>query len=48
VFDVDGVTLRRVPMNEPLRGTRAHVGTLLDECETANDLLARLDSAGNS
>ena len=48
VFDIDGVTLRRVPMNEPLRGTRAHVGTLLDECETADDLLARLDSAGNS
>ena len=42
VFDVGGESLRRVPMLEPLRGTRAHVGTLLDECETAEDLLRAL------
>ncbi len=44
VFDIDDGALRRVPMIEPLRGTRAHVGTLLDECESAADLLAKLDS----
>ncbi|MDZ7676456.1 MAG: depupylase/deamidase Dop [Acidimicrobiales bacterium] len=44
VFDVGGDPLRRVPMMEPSRGTAAHVGTLIDECETAADLLARLGS----
>ena len=44
VFDVGGDPLRRVPMMEPSRGTEAHVGTLIDECETAAELLARLGS----
>ena len=44
VFDVGGDPLRRVPMMEPARGTAAHVGTLIDECETAADLLDRLGS----
>ena len=44
VFDVGGDPLRRVPMMEPMRGTRAHVGTLLDECTTAAELLERLGS----
>ncbi len=44
VFDVGGDPLRRVPMMEPSRGTEAHVGTLIDECETAADLLGRLGS----
>ena len=31
IFDVPGhASLQRVPMLEPLRGTRAHVGALLD------------------
>jgi proteasome accessory factor A len=42
VFDVGGDPLRRVPMMEPLRGTQAHVGSLIDECESAADLLQRL------
>ncbi len=42
VFDIGGDPLRRVPMMEPMRGTRAHVGTLLDECSTAAELLERL------
>ena len=42
VFDVGGDPLRRVPMMEPLRGTKAHVGSLIDECESAADLLQRL------
>lgn len=44
VFDVGGDPLRRVPMMEPSRGTAEHVGTLIDECETAADLLGRLGS----
>jgi proteasome accessory factor A len=42
VFDVGGDPLRRVPMMEPLRGTEAHVGSLLDGCESAADLLQKL------
>src|SRR3954449_12382376 len=42
VFDIGGDPLRRVPMMEPLRGTRAHVGRLIDECSTAAELLERL------
>ncbi len=44
VFDVGADPLRRVPMMEPLRGTAAHVGKLIDECETAAELLDRLGS----
>jgi proteasome accessory factor A len=42
VFDVGGDPLRRVPMMEPLRGTRSHVGSLIDNSETAADLLQKL------
>jgi Pup amidohydrolase len=42
VFDVGGDPLRRVPMMEPLRGTEAHVGSLMSECETAGELLEKL------
>jgi len=42
VFDVGDEPLRRVPMMEPLRGTRSHVGSLLDGCESAADLLHQL------
>ncbi|MGI9608159.1 MAG: depupylase/deamidase Dop [Acidimicrobiales bacterium] len=42
VFDVGVDPLRRVPMMEPTRGTRAHVGTVLEESETPSDLLERL------
>jgi proteasome accessory factor A len=44
VFDIGEDPLRRVPMMEPTRGTRAHVGTLLEECETSAELLRRLGS----
>lgn len=44
VFDLGGDPLRRVPMMEPTRGTRAHVGNLLDECSSAAELLDRLGS----
>ncbi len=42
VFDVGRDPLRRVPMMEPLRGTADHVGNLIDECDTAAELLDRL------
>ena len=42
VFDLGTDPLRRVPMMEPLRGTAAHVATLLEECATPAELLARL------
>nr|WP_289850768.1 depupylase/deamidase Dop [Actinoallomurus purpureus] len=43
IFDVPGrESLQRVPTLEPLRGTKAHVGTLLDRCRTASDLVAVL------
>ncbi len=42
VFDVGTDALRRVPMMEPLRGTKAHVGNLLDECRDAAELVRSL------
>ena len=42
VFDVGADPLRRVPMMEPTRGTRAHVGSLIDESATPAELLDRL------
>jgi Pup amidohydrolase len=43
IFDIPGrESLQRVPTLEPLRGTRAHVGDLLDRCETAAELVAAL------
>lgn len=34
--------LQRIPMREPLRGTKAHVQALLDRCDTAEQLVAAL------
>ena len=43
IFDIPGrESLQRVPTLEPLRGTKAHVGELLDRCETAGELVAAL------
>ncbi|MDH3296331.1 MAG: depupylase/deamidase Dop [Acidimicrobiia bacterium] len=42
VFDIGDDPLRRVPMLEPGRGTRSHVGTILDESDTASELLHKL------
>ncbi|MBO0891138.1 MAG: proteasome accessory factor PafA2 [Acidothermales bacterium] len=43
IFDIPGRdSLQRVPMLEPLRGTHAHVGELLDRCKTAGELVAVL------
>ncbi len=43
IFDVPGATaLQRVPMLDPLRGTRAHLGALLERSADAGALLAAL------
>jgi proteasome accessory factor A len=42
VLDLGEDPLRRVPMPEPLRGSAAHVATLLDECNSAAELVGRL------
>jgi proteasome accessory factor PafA2 len=42
IFDVGRESLQRVPMLEPLRGTRAHVEALLDRCATAAELVEAL------
>ena len=42
VFDVGIEPLRRIPMMEPTRGTRQHVGTVLEESNTPLELLERL------
>lgn len=43
IFDIPGrESLQRVPTLEPLRGTKAHVGDLLDRCRTAAELVQAL------
>jgi proteasome accessory factor A len=42
IFDVGREALVRVPMLEPQRGTRAHVGELLDRCPDAASLIDAL------
>ncbi len=44
IFDVGRESLVRVPMMEPLRGTKAHVGNLFDRCPSAKDLLEAITS----
>ena len=39
IFDVGRESLVRVPMMEPERGTKKHVGALFDRCSSAKDLL---------
>jgi proteasome accessory factor A len=42
IFDVGRESLQRVPTLEPLRGTKAHVGDLLDSCNSALELVDAL------
>ncbi|HET8583002.1 MAG TPA: depupylase/deamidase Dop [Jatrophihabitans sp.] len=46
IFDVGRESLVRVPMLEPQRGTREHVGELLDRCDTAAALVEALSGNG--
>ena len=45
VFDVGVDRLRRIPMLEPTRGTRQHVATVLEECETPLELIERIEGS---
>ncbi len=45
IFDLPGhPSLQRVPTTDPLRGTRAHVGELIDRSATAEELVRALTS----
>jgi proteasome accessory factor PafA2 len=45
IFDIGRESLVRVPMLEPLRGTKAFVGDLLDRCPTAQSLIEALNAS---
>jgi len=45
IFDLGRDSLVRVPTLEPLRGTRAHVGDLIDRCRSAAELVDALTGA---
>ncbi|WP_072801818.1 depupylase/deamidase Dop [Rhodococcoides yunnanense] len=42
IFDLGGDSLVRIPTLEPLRGSKAHVGQLLETAETAAELVEQL------
>jgi proteasome accessory factor A len=42
IFDLGRESLVRIPTMEPLRGTRNHVGRLIDESATADELVTAL------
>ncbi len=43
IFDLPGrESLQRVPTTDPMRGTKAHVGDLIDRCSTAEELFRAL------
>ena len=45
IFDLPGrESLQRVPTIDPLRGTRASVGALIDRCASAEELFTALTS----
>ena len=44
ILDVGGDPLKRIPMMEPLKGTRAHVEHLFDRATTPAELVASLAS----
>mgnify|MGYP000025204928 FL=1 len=44
IFDLGGESLIRIPTLEPLRGSKAHVGALLDSVDSAAELVDQLTS----
>jgi proteasome accessory factor A len=42
IFDLGRESLVRIPTLEPLRGTRKHVGQLIDDSRTAEELVTAL------
>jgi proteasome accessory factor A len=47
IFDIGRDSLQRVPMLEPLRGTKQHVEGLLARCETAAQLVDEIGGAAH-
>jgi proteasome accessory factor A len=46
IFDVGRDSLQRVPMLEPLRGTKVHVEELLERCTSASQLVDEISGHG--
>lgn len=46
ILDVGTDPLKRIPMMEPLKGTKEHVGALLDEVKSPAELITRLAALG--
>ncbi|CAN5284468.1 depupylase/deamidase Dop [soil metagenome] len=46
IFDLGRDSLVRIPMLEPLRGSREHVGALLERCATAGELVDAITGSG--
>ncbi len=44
LVDVGQAAVKRIPLNDPTRGTRDLVGTLMDEAESAEALVSRLSA----
>jgi proteasome accessory factor A len=44
LFDVGQAVVKRIPLNEPARGTKELVGGLLDESDTVESLVSRLSA----
>ena len=47
IFDPGKGPLQKVEMNEPLRGTRESVGSIIEQSNTVSDLLARLGTTSD-
>jgi proteasome accessory factor A len=45
ILDIGNDPLRRIPMMEPLKGSRAHVERLFEECPTPGQLVDRLGAS---
>ena len=48
IFDVEGKSLQKVPMQYPQRGTREMVGALLQRCGSAAELLEAIEAKPNA
>jgi len=46
IFDVGRESLVRIPTMDPLRGTKSHVGALLDAADDAGELVDALTKRG--
>ena len=47
VFDTGDQVLHRIPMLEPTRGTSEHVGKIIEECESVEELINRISGVSS-